>query len=121
MGGRSAPNATSNPPGFFQMPEMSCGSKGRFDDGGAFGVCFCLFCEKRICVKANKATRAKNEGMKRYLIWRLPSFHWSRLGHYFPAGFGSLLLLLRLGPLAVVFRHLNFNCRVAWLYRERVG
>src|SRR5580704_15913019 len=33
----------------------------------------------------------------------------------------SLLLLLRLGPLAVVFRHLNLNCRVAWLYGERVG
>src|SRR5579872_4896003 len=26
---------------------------------------------------------------------------------------------LRLGPR--VFRHLNFNSRVAWLYRERVG
>src|SRR6516165_9051116 len=26
---------------------------------------------------------------------------------------------LRLGPR--VFRHLNFNCRVAWPYRERVG
>src|SRR5207249_1035739 len=31
-----------------------------------------------------------------------------------------LLLLLGLGPLPVVFRHLNFNRRVAWLYRERV-
>src|SRR5690242_21421033 len=36
------------------------------------------------------------------------------VGHY-------LLLLLGLGPLAVVFRHLNFNRRVAGLYRERVG
>jgi hypothetical protein len=36
------------------------------------------------------------------------------------SGPGSLLLLLRLGLLAGVFRHLNFNCRVAWLYRKRV-
>ena len=46
------------------------------------------FCAKRICVKANTATRATNGAMKRYLMWRLPSL------------LGSLLLLLRLGPLA---------------------
>ena len=40
MGGRSEPNATSNPPGFFQMPEMSCGSNGRFFVGESFCACF---------------------------------------------------------------------------------
>src|SRR5436189_3685164 len=32
----------------------------------------------------------------------------------------ALLLLLGLGPRTVVFRHLHFDRRVAWLYREFV-
>src|SRR5678816_3838754 len=33
---------------------------------------------------------------------------------------GSLLLLLGLGPLSVVWRHLNFDLCVAWFYRKFV-
>src|ERR1700740_2180559 len=75
------------------------------------------------------AARAKNGATKRYLMRNPPSCRRSRFligssadGNAPPAGhgLGSLLLLLRLGPLAGVFRHLNFNCRVAWLDRERV-
>src|SRR5207248_2129366 len=74
IGGRAGPNPTPNPPGFFQMPEMSCGSKGRAAVGvEAFCACVCRFCAKKSGVKAATATRATNEAMKRYLMWRLPS------------------------------------------------
>src|SRR5262245_30953429 len=90
MGGRLVPMMGSNPPGFFQMPEMSYGSKGCGFAGGA--------CEKRIGAKA-EAARGANNAVRRCVI---------------------LLLLLGLGPLAVVWRDLNFNRRVAWLYRKCV-
>src|SRR5262245_16702478 len=72
MGGRLVPMMGSNPPGFFQMPEMSCGSNGRFD-GGACVACLCpLLCAKSICIKTNTATSA-NKAVRRYIMWRLPS------------------------------------------------
>jgi hypothetical protein len=57
MGGRLLPMMGSNPPGFFQMPEMSCGSKGCGFAAGDGGAGVCLFCEKRIGVKADTARR----------------------------------------------------------------
>src|SRR5262249_11168034 len=96
------------------IPEMSCGSKGRLLGGGAAFACFpCFPCAKRNGAKANMAAdtaaRAINETAYRYLMWRLPS------------GLRPLLLLLRLGPLAGVFGHLDFNCLVAALPGKGVG
>src|SRR5215471_13827139 len=115
MGGRFMPMMGSNPPGFLQMPEMSCGSKGRFD-GGAWVACLCpLFCAKSICIKTNTATSA-NKAVRRYVMWRLPSKNTHTDRQIRGPDPCSLLLLLGLGPRAVVFRHLNFNCRVTGLY-----
>ena len=68
------PMMGSNPPGFFQMPEMSCGSKGCGFAGDACGAGVCaLFCEKNIGVKAEAAMRA-NKTVRGCVMWRLPSY-----------------------------------------------
>ncbi len=109
------PKATSNPPGFFQMPEMSCGSKA---SGAAAGAVFAwalglrlltILCKDELCQSPYRPS-SKERGHE-----TIPHMETPLLTAL------ALLLLLRLGPLTGIFGHLNFNCRVAWLDREFVG